>query len=64
MRKKRICTEFNQVERNGGEEGGRRMDVCGEIATQLENVNIVDRWRMDQAKESFELGLSKTKRRR
>lgn len=42
MRKKRICTEFNQVERNGGEEGGRRMDVCGEIATQLENVNIVD----------------------
>lgn len=40
------------------------MDVCGEIATQLENVNIVDRWRMDQAKESFELGLSKTKRRR
>lgn len=40
------------------------MDVCGEIATQLENVNIVNWWRMDQAKAGFELGRSKTKRRR
>lgn len=38
------------------------MDVCGEIATQLKNVNIVNWWRMDQAKAGFELGRSKTKR--
>lgn len=63
MRKKRICTEFNQVERNGGEGGG---EAYGCLRRDRDTVGKRQHcgWVVDQAKAGFELGLSKMKRRR